>query len=123
VTSVDDVDAVVIGSAVYADRWVPEAADLVVAQASSLRRLPVWLFSSGPVGGEGSRELRQQQQLAELVGARASAQFGGALDRATDGPVDGHLVHVGPGDWRDEQGVRRWARQIAAALHVEAAPA
>ena len=117
ITTLEDVDAVVIGSAVYLDRWVHEASDLVHKEAETLRRRPVWLFSSGVVGSEAQPTVpAQQKRLAALVGARGSVAFGGALDHSTDGPVDGRLVEVGPGDWRDEPAVRHWAREIAAAL-------
>lgn len=118
ISTLEDVDAVVIGSAVYLDRWVREASDLVHKQAEALRHLPVWLFSSGVVGDATPVAPAQQQRLASLIGARGSVAFGGALDRSTDGPVDGRLVDVGPGDWRDEHAVRHWAREIAAALTV-----
>src|SRR5262245_7899011 len=43
-------DAVVLGSAVYMGHWVREARQFATDQAEGLRRLPLWLFSSGPVG-------------------------------------------------------------------------
>ena len=117
VTRLDDIDAVVIGSAVYVDQWVPEAADLVRTQAEELRRRPVWLFSSGTVGGVAPSVVpAEQQQLASLVGARGSATFAGALDRPTS------ELAAPAGDWRDEHDVRRWAREIAAALTVVPSP-
>lgn len=116
VTDLDGVDAVVIGSPVYMSRWSHEASDLVHKQAEALRGLPVWLFSSGHVGSGDGAQPHQQERLAALVGARGSVAFGGALDHPTHGPVDGELVEVGPGDWRDEPAVRRWAREIAAEL-------
>jgi menaquinone-dependent protoporphyrinogen oxidase len=119
ISTLEDVDAVVIGSAVYVDRWVRDASDLVNRQADALKQLPVWLFSSGVVGGGNAPVIPdQQKELAALVGARGSVAFGGALDAGTDGPVAGHLVDVGPGDWRDEHAVRAWAREIAAELAV-----
>lgn len=53
VTDVDNLEApeaVVIGSAVYAGSWRKEAVEFVDAHADELVRLPVWLFSSGPLG-------------------------------------------------------------------------
>ena len=43
-------DAAVIGSAVYMGRWLPAARDLVEEHREVLSAMPVWLFSSGPVG-------------------------------------------------------------------------
>ncbi|MBV9001847.1 MAG: flavodoxin, partial [Solirubrobacterales bacterium] len=50
VTTLDGCDAVVLGSAVYMGRWLSEARRLAQIHASALCRMPVWLFSSGPVG-------------------------------------------------------------------------
>lgn len=117
VTSLETIDAVVIGSAVYLGRWMLDASDLVHHLVAELRTKPVWLFSSGPAGPpEEGAHLDQQDRLARLVGARGSHVFGGALDRATAGPVQSELGPFGPGDWRDEHAVRRWARDIAADL-------
>jgi len=50
VSSVDEYDAVVLGSGVYMGRWLEAARRLAAAHADQLRARPVWLFSSGPVG-------------------------------------------------------------------------
>jgi menaquinone-dependent protoporphyrinogen IX oxidase len=50
VTSVEEYDAVVIGSAVYVGHWLDAAKDLVNRCHDGLVTRPVWLFSSGPVG-------------------------------------------------------------------------
>ena len=50
VEGVDGYDAVVLGSAVYAGHWLEPARELVERHAAALAGLPVWLFSSGPVG-------------------------------------------------------------------------
>ena len=50
VTSVDGFDAVVFGSAVYMGRWLEPATKFAEAFEENLRRVPVWVFSSGPVG-------------------------------------------------------------------------
>ena len=107
------VDAAVIGSAVYLDRWMHEASDLVHRHAAQLRELPVWLFSSGPLAEPDGTSVRQQDRLAEVVHARGTHVFGGAVVHGTNGPVSGDLGPFRPGDWRDEHAVRRWAREIA----------
>lgn len=50
VTDLGGVEAVVLGSAVYAGSWMKEAMELVHRSADALALLPVWLFSSGPLG-------------------------------------------------------------------------
>lgn len=49
-TAVDDYDAVVFGSAVYAGHWLSPAKEFVQRNALALADRPVWLFSSGPIG-------------------------------------------------------------------------
>jgi len=43
-------DGVVLGSAIYAGHWLKPAKDLVGRTSARLRALPVWLFSTGPIG-------------------------------------------------------------------------
>ena len=50
VDTVNDYDAVVLGSAVYAGHWLKPARELVDRTGDVLAARPVWLFSSGPVG-------------------------------------------------------------------------
>jgi menaquinone-dependent protoporphyrinogen oxidase len=45
-----DYDAFVVGSAVFAGHWMPEAMDFVRRHRALLAHGPVWLFSSGPIG-------------------------------------------------------------------------
>ena len=50
VGSLEGYDAVVVGSGVYAGRWVESARRFVDGHADELRTKPVWIFSSGPLG-------------------------------------------------------------------------
>ena len=50
VGAIEEYDAVVLGSAVYAGQWLPPAKDFVRAHAGEMATRPVWLFSSGPIG-------------------------------------------------------------------------
>lgn len=50
VRDTSDVQAVVLGSAVYAGSWMKEAVEFAERNVENLARLPVWLFSSGPLG-------------------------------------------------------------------------
>ena len=43
-------DAVLVGSAVYGRRWLPEAVQFLAARQDSLQDRMVWLFQSGPCG-------------------------------------------------------------------------
>ena len=50
VQAIDDYDAVVLGSAVYAGHWLTPAKEFVDRCRDALAARPVWLFSSGPIG-------------------------------------------------------------------------
>lgn len=50
--AVAEYDAFVIGSAAYASHWIDDATRFVRRNRAVLASHPVWLFSSGPVGGE-----------------------------------------------------------------------
>ena len=47
-------EAFVVGSAVYMRRWMEEACEFVRRNRTLLADRPVWLFSSGPLGGEAT---------------------------------------------------------------------
>jgi len=48
--SVEDYDAVVLGSGVYAGHWLQSAQELAERHAEALSERPTWLFSAGPLG-------------------------------------------------------------------------
>ena len=50
VTEIEDYDAVVVGSSVYAGHWLKSANKFVEANERPLAARPTWLFSSGPIG-------------------------------------------------------------------------
>src|SRR5579885_485127 len=45
-------DAAVLGSAVYMGNWLGDARHFVDRHAAQLAGMPVWLFSSGPIGDD-----------------------------------------------------------------------
>lgn len=118
VDGLDEVDAVVLGSAVYGGHWRREARDFVHDHADELRRLPVWLFSSGPVGdppvpAEGPAD---GPEVAEAIGARDHRTFGGKLDRrhlSLGERAVARIVRTRDGDFRDWDEIARWADAIA----------
>jgi menaquinone-dependent protoporphyrinogen oxidase len=71
-------DAAVIGSAVYMGRWLPAARDLVEGHREALSAMPVWLFSSGPIGDPSVPvdELAAVMALGTAIGARGHRMFG-----------------------------------------------
>src|SRR5665213_1770747 len=56
VAEVGGYDAVVLGSGIYVGRWLSEARRFAEDNAATLTTMPVWLFSSGPLGGSEGAE-------------------------------------------------------------------
>lgn len=124
VEDLGDVQAVVLGSAVYAGSWMKEAVEFAQRHAETLAGLRVWLFSSGPLGTEVEDEEEQPRQLAELRGLIAPVDhrvFFGALDRSKLGFGERMMVKAvkaPEGDFRDWGAIRGWADGIADELGV-----
>lgn len=118
--------AVVLGSGVYGDRWLPDAAHFARRHREALRGVPVWLFSSGPLDTSADERplpaVRTAARLAGDLGAREHVTFGGRLVPGAHGLVARMILRRGgSGDFRDKERVRAWARGIAA--QVAGAPA
>ena len=71
-------DAVVLGSAIHNGAWLPEATEVVRANAEVLAAKPVWLFSVGMVAALPRR--------LQGRGTAGGAQ-GGGRHRAADPPT------------------------------------
>lgn len=126
---VDDLaryDAVICGSAVYMGRWLPAARQFVAAHQAMLRAMPVWLFSSGPVGSDRPVPPGEPEQLVQLVqatGARGHRTFAGKLAPDTLGfgeRVVTRAIRAPAGDFRDWAAIRDWAGAIGATLRERA---
>jgi menaquinone-dependent protoporphyrinogen oxidase len=126
---VDDVssyDAVVLGSAVYAGRWLGAARKVAARFEADLRRRPVWLFSSGPVGdpAKPSQPPAEALELTQRLNARDHQVFEGRLDRGQLGIGERLVVRAfraPSGDYRPWPAVAAWARMIGDSLDREAA--
>ena len=124
VTDLDDVTAVVLGSAVYAGSWRKEAVEFVHRHAESLAERPVWLFSSGPLGTQVQGEEEQPRQLPEIEGILEPVEhriFFGALDRTKLSFAERMIakaVKAPEGDFRHWDEIRAWADAIAADLAI-----
>lgn len=121
-------DAVVLGSAVYTGRWLRSALRFAGAHAAELASMPVWLFSSGPLGPPGQRvpetEPADVTEMVALTSARAHRLFGGHLDRRLLNMAERMLVravHARYGDDREWEAIDGYAAEIAASLEREAA--
>jgi menaquinone-dependent protoporphyrinogen oxidase len=122
VTDVDGFDAFVLGSAVYAGRWMGEARRFVDRHAEALTSHPTWLFSSGPVGDPPKPDAGSAVKLDEVVtriAAREHRLFAGRLDRSMLGLGERTVVRMvgaANGDYRDWGAVRAWAGAIGDVL-------
>lgn len=124
VGSLEPYRAVVLGSAVYAGRWRPEALRLL--RRSELRDHDVWVFSSGPVGADARDPVAAErftrpplvQRLADTAGAHDHAVFGGMV--ADDaGFIRSKMARGMPPELRDRRDwdeIAAWAESIATAL-------
>jgi menaquinone-dependent protoporphyrinogen oxidase len=114
-------DAVILGSAVYAGHWLDSARDYATEHADALRRQPVWLFSSGPIGEPPfpPDEPYDVAPVMRLTGARGHAVFPGRLDKGLLSFGERAMVtamRAPLGDFRDWGAVRDWAAAIAGQL-------
>ncbi|GAA3162306.1 flavodoxin domain-containing protein [Blastococcus jejuensis] len=111
-------DAVVLGSAIYAGRWLEPAREYAATHAAQLRLRPVWLFSSGPIGEPPypPDEPHDVAPLTALTGARGHRTFPGRLDptRLSFGERAMATAMRAPvGDFRDPAAARAWAAALA----------
>lgn len=113
-------DAVVIGGALYAARWIREARRFVVRNTPALRARPVWMFSSGPLDDSANQRVlgpvRGVATLMAHVGARGHATFGGRLAADATGFPAAAMAKTHAGDWRSWDRVKEWAGDIAQGL-------
>jgi menaquinone-dependent protoporphyrinogen oxidase len=126
VDSIDDYDAVILGSAVYAGRWLAPARNFAIRFVSELAARPVWLFSSGPVGNPAVRkDPPEVTRLKKDIAIRDHQMFDGKLDPETLGLAERMSLVGGRsgtrGDYRNWDTVARWAAGIAATLRLPAA--
>ena len=120
VSRLDGFDAVIVGGALYANRWARSARRLVTRHERELRRIPSWFFSSGPLDDSAQRETipptSQVAVLMERVGALGHATFGGRLVVDAKGFPASAMAKKRAGDWRDPKQIRSWAMEISRAL-------
>ena len=122
VHDLDGVGAVVLGSAVYAGRWLKSAYELVERLGPELAARKVWLFSSGPLGNPPVPT--EETEVADVIaatGARDHEVFAGSLDKhklVFAERAIARALHAPLGDFRDWDAIARWAGLIDAELRV-----
>lgn len=123
VTTLDGFDAAVIGSAVYAGRWLKPATKLIERHAAALTQIPVWLFSSGPIGDppKPDEDPVDVVDVMSAAGAREHRIFSGRLDKHRLSFGERAImvaVRAPEGDFRDWDAIRAWTDEIIAELRI-----
>jgi menaquinone-dependent protoporphyrinogen oxidase len=127
IEALDHPDAVVLGSAVYAGSWRKEAVVFAERHATELARIPVWLFSSGPLGDHVDDDEEQPRQLEEIrrsIAPRDHRTFFGKLDIGAlsfGERMIAKAVKAPEGDFRDWEDIDAWADAIDIRLDTERA--
>ncbi|MBQ0984779.1 flavodoxin domain-containing protein [Streptomyces sp. F63] len=120
-------DAVVVGSAVHNQQWLPAAAGYVRRHRTELSKRPVWLFSVGMAEalGRALRNRAMRHEPKDMPALRGeihpveTRQFSGAVRRG-DLPPAGHAVFMAMGgrygDYRHWEQIDAWTDGIAQRL-------
>jgi menaquinone-dependent protoporphyrinogen oxidase len=114
--------AIVLGSAVYMDRWRQEALTFLRRFDTELAERQVWLFQSGPLDDSAERQEiglpKRVRAHADRIRIHGFATFGGRIDAEhPDGFLARRMVDAGLGkDFRDFGHIRAWADAIATEL-------
>lgn len=128
-------DAAVIGASAYMFHWLKQALRFVEQHRQQPQEMPVWLFSSGPVGtdtvdkaGQDVLQATRPKEFDELIAtvrARGDRVFFGAYDPDADPIGFGERITraipaarnaMPAGDFRDWAAIDAWAEEIAAEL-------
>lgn len=111
--------AVILGSAIYAGNWLPQAREFAEIYQEPLAIMPVWVFSSGPLGADDPQPHDDPNKLALPLGevkVRDHHVFVGKLDPSSLGfgeRLITRMVKAPYGDFRNWEEIRGWAREIA----------
>jgi menaquinone-dependent protoporphyrinogen oxidase len=125
VAGLEGYDAVVLGSGIYAGRWLEPAKRFVDRHLDGLRARPVWLFSSGPIGDppKPDAEPVDAAPIRERTLAREHRVIAGVVDRTKLSFAERAITRVvgaADGDFRPWDEIDAWARSIADQLGVPA---
>lgn len=124
VESLDGYDAVVLGSAIYMGKWLDEARSFASTYAADLADVPVWLFSSGPLGVEKlvpSAPGEQVGQIADSLHPKEHRVFAGRLepdDLSLGERLATKVVGAPHGDFRPWDEIAAWARTIGTEMQT-----
>lgn len=120
VKTLEGYDAVIVAGALYASRWHRDARRFIRRHTEALRRLPVWLVSSGPLDDSALAgdipPVKHAAAAMSRIGARGHVTFGGRLAPDAQGFPASSMAKTRAGDWRDPAHVRRWVASVVDAL-------
>ena len=121
VTAIDGFDAAIVGSAVYVGRWLEPARELLERHRDAFTAIPVWLFSSGPIGDPPKpiEDPIDASGLQTLVAAREHRVIPGRIDKKRLGLGERAIlaaVRAPEGDFRPWPEIEAWALEITEAL-------
>jgi menaquinone-dependent protoporphyrinogen oxidase len=119
VRTLDDWDAVILGSAVYAAHWQKDARVFCERFREDLTARPLWLFSGGPLDrrlGRADQPITPNgAEITAGLGARGHRTFGGRL--SPNAAVDLQVLQTHRiGDYRDWQSIVEYAYRIGKEL-------
>jgi len=119
---IGDVDVVVVGGGLYAGRWVPSVRRWARRHTPTLKIVPVWFFSSGPLDDSArAGDLAPTPSVAKLareIEISGHMTFGGYLDRQPKGFIARQMARKSAGDWRDPGQVAEWVHDICRHVRV-----
>ncbi len=116
--------AVVLGRAIYIDKWPKEAAQFLRSHERELAERSVWLFSSGPTGEgnavdlvKGKRLPAELEPVVERIRPRDVTVFHGHINPAKVNFIEKWAIKNFKkkpfGDYRDWNAIAAWANNVA----------
>jgi menaquinone-dependent protoporphyrinogen oxidase len=120
VSDVSPYKAVIVGSAIRAGNWLPEATKFVEKNRDALSQMPVAYFVVCLTMQDDTEENRRTVEayldaVCELVEPVDKGLFAGALDLSKLGlplRLAMKAAKASEGDFRDWEAIRAWARQV-----------
>ena len=126
VRTIDPYDAVIIGSALYMGMWIKDAKKFAVKNQALLADKKVWVFVSGPTGGDDPvKEMEgwffppKLAKVFDQIRPVEVTAFGGKVDEDKLSGFEKFIlkkVNAPTGDYRDWTIIKKWADKIAKAL-------
>ncbi|MDR1798484.1 MAG: flavodoxin domain-containing protein [Bifidobacteriaceae bacterium] len=125
VTTLQGYDAVLLGSALYANRLMPAMGAFVARWSHQLATLPTYVFVSGPLDSAGTDLIpvpKDVRDIARVIAARRVRLFPGRMDFETLKPTERavmRMIGAKAGDYRDFSAIEDWADTLATELLEE----